>query len=122
MADPSKADRRLAGRRGCVALDNALIVQATWGRSATFDGDLEVAVLVLDQLHRGIEAADANDAIPVADVTVVEHEVARGCVVADIADVWVGSCWYAVRRQPPRKCRNLLDLVEVFEGQGKRQL
>ena len=77
---------------------------------------------MLDQLHRGVESADANDAIPVADVAVVEHQVGRGCVVADIADVWVGSCWYAVHRQPPRKCRNLLDLVEVFEGQGQRQL
>src|SRR5215213_7494026 len=80
-------------------------------RSAAFDRDLEVVVLVLDQLHRGVESADAHDAIPVANVTVVEHQVARGCVVADITDVWVGSCWCAVRRQPPRKCRNLLDVV-----------
>ena len=77
---------------------------------------------MLDQLHRDVESADANDAIPVADVAIVEDQVARGCVVADIADVWVGSCWCAVGRQPPRKCRNLLDVVEVVEGQGKRQL
>jgi len=54
---------------------------------------------VLDQLHRGVESAEADDAIPVADVAVVEDQVARRRVVADIADVWVGSCWYAVRRR-----------------------
>jgi|RhiMetdeSRZDD1v2_1073273.scaffolds.fasta_scaffold3619353_1 hypothetical protein len=60
---------------------------------AAFDLDLEVVGLVFDQLHRGVESADANDAIPIADVAVVEHQVARGCVVADIADIRVGSCW-----------------------------
>jgi len=30
---------------------------------AAFDLDLEVVSLVFDQLHRGVESADANDAI-----------------------------------------------------------
>src|SRR5215203_5568791 len=117
---PTVSDRpacRRPGRSGVGLPDRYLGI----GRSAVFDRDLEVVVLMLNQLHRGVESADAHDAIPVADITVVEHQVARGCVVADITDVWVGSCWCAVRRQPPRKCRNLLDVVEVFEDQGKRQ-
>jgi hypothetical protein len=36
-----------------------------FGPSAAFDRDREVVVLVLDQLHRGVESSDANDAIPV---------------------------------------------------------
>src|SRR4029453_6890609 len=69
--------------------------------SAAFDRDLEVVDLVFDQLHRGVESADADDAVPVADLAVIEHQVARGSVVADIADVWVSPCWYAAHRQPP---------------------
>src|SRR5829696_10257778 len=94
----------------------------TGGWSAAFDGHLEVVGLLLDQLHRGVESSDTDDAVPVADIAVIEDQVARGGVVANVADVWVGSCRYAFHRQRPGKLRDLLDLVEVFEGQGERQL
>src|SRR5215213_3473669 len=92
------------------------------GWSAAFDGDLEVVGLLLDQFHRGVESSDTHDAVPVADITVIEHQVARGCVVANVADVWIVACRYAFHRQRPGKLRDLLDLVEVFEGQCERQL
>ena len=49
--------------------------------------DLEAVGPLSDQFHRGVEPSDTDDSIPVAEVAVVEHQVAGGCVVADVADV-----------------------------------
>ena len=48
---------------------------------------LEAVGPLSDQFQRGVEPSDTDDAVPEADVAVVEHQVAGGCVVADVADV-----------------------------------
>ena len=58
----------------------------------------EVSDLVLDELHGGVELADADDAAEVADFAVVEDQVARGCVVAEVANVGVGPWWRSLQR------------------------
>jgi hypothetical protein len=47
------------------------------------------------------EPADADDAVPVADVAVVEDKVVRGGVVADVIDVGVITRWNPVRGEGP---------------------
>ena len=49
-------------------------------------------------------------------------ETLSGLDPNDIANVWIVSSWCSFHRQRPGKFRNLLDLVEVSEGQGERQL
>ena len=68
------------------------------------------------------EPAEANDAVEVADVAVVEDEVAGGGVVADVVDVGVGTRGSAVQGEWPGQLRDLLDVVEVAEAQRQRQL
>ena len=51
----------------------------------------EVAGLRFDGTDVGVEMPDPDDAVPVADVAVVEDEVVRRRVVADVADIWVWS-------------------------------
>jgi hypothetical protein len=92
------------------------------GPVGAFDCHAEVVVLLFDQLHRVVELSDSDDAIPVADVAVIEHQIARRLVVADIADVRVVSFWHALHGQRPGKFRDLLNLVEILEGQGEREL
>src|SRR5215203_515511 len=60
---PTVSDRpacRRPGRSGVGLPDRHLGI----GRSAVFDRDLEVVVLMLNQLHRGVESADAHDEPP----------------------------------------------------------
>ena len=67
-----------------------LLEVADLGWSAAFDGDLEAVWLPLDQLDVSVvEPADADDAVEVVDVAVVEDEAARRGVVADVVDVRV---------------------------------
>ena len=98
------------------------LVALLLGLIGAFDCHAEVVVLLFDQLHRVVEPSDSDDAIPVTDLALVEHHIARRLVVADIADVGVISFWHALGGQRPGKFRDLLNLIEILEGQGERQL
>src|SRR5215216_3974962 len=50
------------------------------------DCDAEVVALALDRVHLAVEFADPHDAVPEADVAVVEDEVAVWGPVADVSD------------------------------------
>jgi hypothetical protein len=72
------------------------------GCSGSLDGDLGIVWLLLDQVDvLAAELADADDAVPVADVAVVEDKVVRGGVVADVIDVGVITRWNPVRGEGP---------------------
>jgi hypothetical protein len=87
-------------------------------RSSSFDPDLGAVLLLLYQLDVAVvDAADADDAVPVADVAVVEDEASGGRVVANVVDVGVGAGGDAVRGEGSGQLGDLLDLVEVAEAQ-----
>src|SRR3954471_2726357 len=69
-------------------------------RSGAFEGDAQAVGLVAYVRHLAVVvAADADDAVPVADVAVVEHQVLGWGVVADVRDVGVSTVGYTVGGQ-----------------------
>jgi ATPase family associated with various cellular activities (AAA) len=92
-------------------------------KSALFDPDLETVGLSSDELEIGsIESADPDDSVPIADVAVVQDDVVGRCVVADVSDVWVVAFGDALCCEGSGQFGDLLDAVEVAEGQGQGQL
>ena len=87
-----------------------------------FDRRGELAGLALDGVHAPVELIEPHDAREVPDVPVVEHQVTRRRVVADVAWSGVVAGWHAVDRQLPGQSGDLLDVVEVPEGEGERKL
>ena len=61
------------GRRPC---RSASANDASDASFRAFDCDAEVVALALDRVHLAVEFADPHDAVPEADVAVVEDEVA----------------------------------------------
>src|SRR6266540_6553140 len=75
-----------------------LASRITWRRSLRkLDPRGEVAGLAHDRIHAAVELADPHDAVEVADIVVVEDEVAQRRVVADVARERVITCRYAVQ-------------------------
>lgn len=66
------------------------------GGSGSFDGDGGAVGLVGDAVDAGVETADADDAVVVADVAVVKDEVVAWSVVADFVGFGVGLAGDAV--------------------------
>src|SRR6476659_1061609 len=86
-----------------------------------FDGGGEVALLVGDGADVAADVADAGDAGPVADVTVVQDDVAAGGVPADVAWRGIIAVGHPGHGQPGIESRDLLHGVEVTEVQGQRE-
>src|SRR5215216_6854112 len=74
-----------------------LATRIMWRRSLRkLDSRGEVAGLAHDRIHTAVELADSHDPSEVADVVVIEDNVARGVVVADIARERVITCRYTI--------------------------
>src|SRR5689334_22628526 len=76
--------------------------------SVPLDDDGDAVGLVGDGVDRVLEASDPDDAGVVADVAVVEDEVATGSVVADLVDLGVRPGGHTVGGQGPRQTPGLL--------------
>lgn len=111
------------------------IARFTWGarrldqrcrmspvESGEGDGGGEPVVLPCDGVHAFREVAEADDAVEVADVAVVEHEVVAGAVVADVVDFGVSAGGDTLRGERSGESGDLLDPVEVGEGEREWQL
>jgi hypothetical protein len=82
-------------------------------RSGWLDHHLLSVGLTLDHVHvLSAEAADADDAVEVADVAVIEDEVARWGVVAEVVDLGVIAGGNPVHRERSGQLADLLEAVK----------
>src|SRR4029453_11113957 len=91
--------------------------------SASINRQFEPVWLALDDTHvLGVESTDPNDPVPVTDIAVVENQIARGSVIADVVDLGVVAGGNPVHGQRPGEVGNLLDPGEVREPQSQGEL
>ncbi len=102
---------------------NRLSQCIAWGRLCRkFDPRGEIASLAHDHIHATVKLADPHDTGEVANVVVLEDQVARWVVVADVARGRIITCRYAIHGQLPGELRDRLHAIEVAEGQCQRQV
>src|SRR5687767_143650 len=79
--------------------------------------------LALDEAHvLGVESTDPYDPVPITDIAVVENQITRGGVVADVVDLGVVAGRNPVHGQRPGQFGDLLDAVEISKPQGQGEL
>src|SRR5439155_265316 len=84
--------------------------------------DVEVVIECFESADISFKAAEDDDPVVVGLVSVVEDEVVRGGVVAEVGHVWVCSIGLVGHREPLWKRSGLLDAAVISHRESQRQL